>query len=110
MRGVFGRRTGVEAVFLVAVPVIVLTAGQSPSVIIASAGLAYLLVLLFEIWIWRTRPEARAAAAMPAPAAEPPETVRVLPHAGAEAVAAPADSVRTAEPGAPPAEPAPTPP
>jgi hypothetical protein len=76
VRGVFGRRTVAEAVFLVAVPVIVLAAGQSPSVIIASAGLAYLLVILFEIALWRSRPEAAALA--PAPAAEPPETVRVL--------------------------------
>ena len=38
MRGAFGRRTVVEAVFLVAVPVFVLVLGKSPAVIIASAA------------------------------------------------------------------------
>ena len=86
MRKVFGLRTVIEAVFLVAVPVIVLVVGQSPAVIIASAAVAYLLVLVFEALLWRNRPDKpkAAAAVAPAPAVEIPETVRVLPQAEPE--------------------------
>ena len=108
MRGVFGRRTVTEAVFLVAVPVAVLAAGQSPSVIIASAALAYLLVIIFEIGIWRSRPGAASTDAVAVgPAAGPPETVRVLPHAP-EGAAEP-EPAPEAEP-TPAPEPAPAPP
>jgi outer membrane biosynthesis protein TonB len=80
VRRVFGPRTVVEAVFLVAVPVVVLVLGQSPAVIIASAAVAYLLVLVFEAVLWRNRPDGpAAAAAAAAPAVEVPEAVRVLP-------------------------------
>jgi len=74
MHGVFGPRTAVEAVFLVAVPVVVLVAGKGPAVIIASAAVAYLLVLVFEALVWRNRPQAaRPAPALPAePAPEAP--------------------------------------
>jgi hypothetical protein len=79
---VFGPRTAVEAVFLVAVPVVVLVAGKGPTVIIASAAVAYLLVLVFEALVWRNRPQAaRPAAALPAgPApAEPAPPVEAVP-------------------------------
>jgi hypothetical protein len=82
MHGVFGPRTAVEAVFLVAVPVVVLVAGKGPTVIIASAAVAYLLVLVFEALVWRNRPQAaRPAAALPAgPApAEPAPPVEAVP-------------------------------
>lgn len=78
MRGVFGPRTAVEAVFLVAVPVVVLVAGKGPTVIIASAAVAYLLVLVFEAIVWRSRPQAarppagpEAPAVVQAPVVEP---------------------------------------
>jgi hypothetical protein len=110
MRRVFGLRTVVEAVFLVAVPVIALAAGQSPAVIIASAAVGYLLVILFEIGLWRLRPGAPAPAA--AVAAEPavqPETVRVLPAQQAEPDAAPAPEPAAQPAPAPEPQPAPQP-
>lgn len=79
MRRVFGPRTAVEAVFLVAVPIVVLVAGQGPAVIIASAGIAYLLVIVFEMGVWRLGPKKAAAPVAPAAAADVPDTVRVLP-------------------------------
>ena len=85
MKKVFGPRTAVEAVVLVAVPVIALSAGQSPAVIIAASGVAYLAVFVVEAYLGRTqqpapRPPVETAAPAPAP---PPETVRVLPPAPA---------------------------
>ena len=103
MRRVFGPRTVVEAVFLVAVPVIVLLAGQGPAVIVASAAVAYLLVLVFEAVLWRNRPEngkPRAAAAPAQPAVEVADTVRVLPTPGET------PPVAMVEPAVVPAEPA----
>jgi hypothetical protein len=79
VRRVFGPRTAVEAVFLVAVPIVALVAGQGPAVIIASAGVGYLLVILFELGLWRLGPKPPAAEEAPAVVAEPPDTVRVLP-------------------------------
>jgi hypothetical protein len=81
MRRVFGPRTVVEAAFLVAVPVVALVLGRSPAVIIACAGIAYLLVILFEIGIWRARPQAVAASPAPPPAPPPaePEPVAAAP-------------------------------
>jgi len=104
VRKVFGPRTVVEAVFLVAVPVVVLILGQSPAVIIASAAVAYLLVLVFEALLWRNRPEKPAPAPATAePAVEIPETVRVLPQAEPEPqpVSAP-EPVTAPEPAAVP--------
>ena len=104
MRKVFGPRTVVEAVFLVAVPVVVLILGQSPAVIIASAAVAYLLVLVFEALLWRNRPEKPTPASATAePAVEIPETVRVLPQAEPEPqpVSAP-EPVTAPEPAAVP--------
>jgi hypothetical protein len=107
MRRVFGPRTVVEAVFLVAVPVIVLVLGQGPWVIVASAAVAYVLVLLFEALLWRNREEngAPRAAAPPAtaPAVELPETVRVLPAPGET----PPVAAIPPEPAAPEPEPEP---
>jgi len=56
MKKVFGPRTAVEAVLVVAVPVGTLLAGQGPWVIIAAAAIAYLLVVATEALIAR-RPE-----------------------------------------------------
>ena len=85
MKKVFGPRTAVEAVVLVAVPVIALAAGQSPAVIIAASGVAYLAVFVLEAYLGRSqqRPQTRQPAAQPAPVAPLPETVRVLPPAPA---------------------------
>ena len=85
MRGVFGPRTAVEAVFLVAVPVVVLVAGEGPAVIIASAAVAYLLVLVFEAVLWRNRPQPEAG-----PAAEPQSLAAETPAAETPAPAEPA--------------------
>lgn len=105
MRRVFGPRTVVEAVFLVAVPVIALVAGQSPAVIIASAAVGYLLVILFEIGLWRLRPEPAAAVEPGAAPVAERETVRVLPP---EPAPAPAPEPAAAPP-APVKQPAPQP-
>jgi hypothetical protein len=81
MKKVFGPRTAVEAVVLVAVPVIALSAGQSPAVIIAASGVAYLAVFVVEAYLGRAQqPGLRPPVETPAPAPPPPtETVRVLP-------------------------------
>jgi hypothetical protein len=112
VRRVFGPRTAVEAVFLVAVPIVTLIAGQGPAVIIASAGVGYLLVILFEMGIWRLGPKQPAtakAAAAPAAAApvELPDTVRVLPAREPEPEPEP---VAAAPEPQPEAEPEPEPP
>ena len=112
MRRVFGLRTLIEAVFLVSVPVAVLAAGQSPSVIIASAGVGYLLVIIFEIGIWRSRPAAAEHAPAATPAAAAPETVRVLPHtpeSAPDAQPAPEPEPMPAPTPAPQPEPEPAP-
>ena len=85
MKRVFGPRTAVEAVVLVAVPVIALAAGRSPAVIIAASGVAYLAVFVLEAYLGRaqTQPVPPQAGAQPAAAAPLPETVRVLPPAPA---------------------------
>lgn len=98
MRRVFGPRTVVEAVFLVAVPVIALVAGQSPAVIIASAAVGYLLVILFEIGLWRLRPEAAVAVEPGAAPVAEPETVRVLPSQQPEQAPVPAPEPAVAPP------------
>jgi hypothetical protein len=83
MKKVFGPRTAVEAVVLVAVPVIALAAGQNKWVIIASAAVAYLIVLAVEAYLGRAQQiRLRPHAETPAPAPLP-ETVRVLPPAPA---------------------------
>src|SRR4051812_44370334 len=84
MKKVFGPRTAVEAVVLVAVPVIALATGQDNWVIVASAAIAYLIILALEAYLGRTQPSrAPQPAAPPAAPAPPPETVRVLPPAPA---------------------------
>ena len=83
MKKVFGPRTAVEAVVLVAVPVIALSAGQSPAVIIAASGVAYLAVFVVEAYLGRTQ-QARPRPAVETPEpTPPPEAVRVLPPAPA---------------------------
>jgi hypothetical protein len=83
MKKVFGPRTAVEAVVLVAVPVIALSAGQSPAVIIAASGVAYLAVFVLEAYLGRTQPSRpRPPIETPTPAPLP-ETVRILPPAPA---------------------------
>ena len=83
MKKVFGPRTAVEAVVLVAVPVIALSAGESPAVIIAASGVAYLAVFVVEAYLGRTQQAGpRPAVETPEPAT-PPEAVRVLPPAPA---------------------------
>src|SRR6185312_8679678 len=92
MRRVFGPRTAIEAVFLVAVPVVALLLGMGKYAIIGAAAVGYLIVLLVEALLWREprlprlrrparpakperRPEPRPAPAPPAPkpvAAPPP--------------------------------------
>jgi hypothetical protein len=83
MKKVFGPRTAVEAVVLVAVPVIALATGQNSWVIVASAAIAYLLIVAVEASIGRgQRTPATEQGAPPAPASLP-DTVRVLPPAPA---------------------------
>ena len=94
----FGRRTAVEGAFIVAGPFAAYLAGASIPWIIAGGGLAYLLVLAFEVVLWvRTerpkQPEAVQVAVAPAPAEPAPaaEHVRVIqlePEAAPESVAA----------------------
>jgi hypothetical protein len=85
MKKVFGARTAVEAVVLVAVPVIALATGQDNWVIVASAAIAYLIILALEAYLGRTQQQSRARqpVAPPAPSVPLPETVRVLPPAPA---------------------------
>jgi hypothetical protein len=121
---VFGPRTAVEAVFLVAVPVVVLVAGKGPAVIIASAAVAYLLVLVFEAVVWHQRPQdARPAEATaveppapgpePRPHPEPQSHPEPRPDPEPEPPAAPPQAVVAPEPEpnrAPESAPAPAPP
>lgn len=83
MKKVFGPRTAVEAVVLVAVPVVALSAGQTKWAIIAEASVAYLIVLAVEIYLGRGEQTRRAPIERAAPPAPLPETVRVLPPAPA---------------------------
>jgi hypothetical protein len=83
MKKVFGPRTAVEAVVLVAVPVIALSAGQSPAVIIAASGVAYLAVFVLEAYLGRAQPSRRRPPVETPTPAPPRETVRVLPPAPA---------------------------
>jgi outer membrane biosynthesis protein TonB len=73
MKKVFGPRTAVEAVLLVAVPVTALLAGQSTWVIIAAAAIAYLAVIATENYFGRRPAQARPAPALSADPAPPPE-------------------------------------
>jgi hypothetical protein len=90
VRRVFGPRTVVEAVFLVAVPVIALAAGQSPAVIVACSAVAYLGVIVFEAVLWRNRPQdGKPRPTGAEPPVEIPETVRGLAVADPEPEPAP---------------------
>lgn len=55
MRRVFGPRSAVEAVFLVAVPVVSGQVGLGSYAIVAASAIGYLLVLLVEGLLWRKR-------------------------------------------------------
>jgi hypothetical protein len=52
MRRVFGPRTAVEAVFLVAVPVVSWQVGLGSYAIVAASAVGYLLVVLAEGLLW----------------------------------------------------------
>jgi hypothetical protein len=78
MKKVFGRRTAVEAVLVVAAPVVTLLAGQGTWTIVAVAGIVYLLVIASEAYFGRLLPlQPQPAAAPAAEPAPPPERVRV---------------------------------
>lgn len=109
----FGPRTLLEAVFLIAVPIVIAVAGFGAITIIGGSALAYLLVLAVEIIESREpgrarRPAAPARERRPRPAEAEPEAV-----AAVEPVpAAPSEHVRVvqrAEPQ-PESEPQPAPP
>lgn len=115
MQRVFGSRTVIEAVFLVAVPGVALALGVDRWRIIGASAVAYLLVLLVEAVIWRLRPGAAGAklprriptrpAPSPAPEVEPPAVVVVAATAPAPEPApapAPAPAVPPAAPAAAP--------
>jgi hypothetical protein len=136
VRRVFGPRTAVEAVFLVAVPVVALVVGYQESTIIAASAVGYLLVLVVEVTLWRegaplleairSRRAARAAqkptpAAAPVPgpapvvpapvvAAEPPPAPEPAPEPEPEVVPEPVVTRQPEHvrvfPAAPPPEPA----
>jgi hypothetical protein len=80
MKKVFGPRTAVEAVLVVAAPVGTLLAGQGKWVIIAVAGIAYLLVIATEAYVGRQAPLQPQPAAAPVaePPPPPPEPVHVI--------------------------------
>jgi hypothetical protein len=102
VRRVFGPRTAIEAVFLVAVPVGSLMAGLGPYAIVAASAVGYLAVLLVEALLWRRAAPAEAAGAatapvepVPGPEPEPelepepdPEPVAAEPEPEPEPVAA----------------------
>jgi hypothetical protein len=94
MRRVFGPRTAVEAVFLVAVPVVAWRADLGSYAIVAASAIGYLLVLLVEGLIWR-----RGAA--PAPADAPIEAAAdsVHEHEHESEPAAEAPPAAATEPG-----------
>jgi hypothetical protein len=74
VRRVFGPRTPIEAVFLVAVPVGSLMAGLGPYAIVAASAIGYLAVLLVEALLWRRAAPVEAAGAATArvePVADP---------------------------------------
>jgi hypothetical protein len=73
VKNVFGPRTAVEAVLLVAVPVGTLLAGQGPWVIVAAAAVAYLIVFATEAFLGRRPTEVAEAAGVTAPVVAAPE-------------------------------------
>jgi hypothetical protein len=91
MTKVFGPRTAVEAVLVVAAPVGTLLAGQGKWVIIAVAGIVYLLVIVTEAYLGRGAPLQPAAPApeparvgAPEPVPEPEPAVLTREHAGTD--------------------------
>jgi hypothetical protein len=117
MKKVFGPRTALEAVVLVAVPVLALLLGQGPWVIIAASAVAYLGVFVTEAVLGRRAtpvepaPEPVAVAAPePEPAAaEPADEPELEPEPEPEPVAE-VEPVRILRPvPAPPPEPVPDP-
>jgi hypothetical protein len=101
VRRVFGPRTAIEAVFLVAVPVGSLMAGRGQYAIVAASAVGYLAVLLVEALLWRRGAPAEAAGAAtvpvepvpkpepePEPVAADPEPVAADPEPEPEPVAA----------------------
>lgn len=104
MRRVFGPRSVVEAVSLVAVPFVASAIGYGFWAIVGASGVAYLLVLLFEAVFWRTqRAQKPAHVSRPArvtqepPAAPPPSEPEPTPEPAPAAV-----TVTAAEPIAEP--------
>jgi hypothetical protein len=69
VRRLFGPRTYLEAIFIVAVPVTALELGASWPGIVGASGVGYLIVLLVEAVLWRERPAAKAEGAKPQPLA-----------------------------------------
>ena len=81
MKKVFGPRTAVEAVLLVAVPVGTLLAGQGPWVIVAAAAVAYLIVFATEAFLGSRPAQPVSVAAEPEPEPEPaPVPVAAAPE------------------------------
>jgi outer membrane biosynthesis protein TonB len=74
VRRVFGARTAVEAVFLVAVPFVAYELKAGLPGIIGAAAVGYLLVLIVEALIWRERPAVQTVA----PASLGPEEPAVV--------------------------------
>ncbi len=79
----FGPRTAVEAVFLIAVPVTALAIGLDKWRIIGASAVGYLLVVLLEVALGR-RPVGAQVAPESVPAVEAPLPVElpVEPEAG----------------------------
>ena len=98
MTKVFGPRTAVEAVLVVAAPVGTLLAGQGKWVIIAVAGIVYLLVIVTEAYLGRGAPLQPAA-----PAPEPARVGAPEPVPEPEPAVAAPDPEPEPEPDIPPA-------
>jgi hypothetical protein len=79
MRPLFGPSTVVEAVFVVAVPVIALEVGLRWDLIVVAGGIAYLLVLGVEAAVWR---EGKRRADKPAAPAPEPAIAEAEQHVG----------------------------
>ena len=110
MQRLLGPRTIVEAVFLVAVPVVAVVSGAGTWTIVGASAAAYLLVLVVETMLWRETGAAAASGGadvpvMPvvAPPLVPPVPAPVVETAG------PADPVEPAPDEEPPHEDEPEP-
>jgi hypothetical protein len=112
VRRLFGPRTYLEAIFIVAVPVTALELGASWPGIVGASGVGYLIVLVVEAVLWRERPAAVKLDQhehAEAPAAEPePALVEPEPEPEPEAEPAPVTEPVAVEPEPEP-EPGPEP-